>query len=191
MKKTEAETLLQIRIYNLKKWGYLQNKNRSGIITWAQSEQSISISSSFSENSQYILLQYILRNVKTGKEERHDQVIPLTSSACYFGGIRYWLTCSCERKVGVLYKKDGSFKCRNCLNLTHQSKNDNRRSGLYHLRRILEKKQRIKELKSKINTPFYNGKPTLKQKKLYRLYMQAKDPKSLTQIDELLKPFTK
>ncbi|MDP8213048.1 MAG: hypothetical protein P9X22_07170 [Candidatus Zapsychrus exili] len=50
--------------------------------------------------------------------------LSLTSSALYFGGIRYWFKCpACENRVGKLYKPvhEEEFKCRQCHNLTYKS----------------------------------------------------------------------
>lgn len=58
------------------------------------------------------------------------QVIPVTTTPCYYGGVRYWLRCPavtdgllCENRVGVLYLPPGGtvFGCRHCHDLTYES----------------------------------------------------------------------
>ncbi len=58
--------------------------------------------------------------------------VSLVSSKCNYGGCRYWFACpSCNRRVGVLYRKPLTqlFLCRECNNLTYQ-KTKYRRSKL-------------------------------------------------------------
>lgn len=56
--------------------------------------------------------------------------IPITSTACHYGGVRYWFLCPavkdgllCENRVGVLYLPPGGsvFACRHCWDLTYDS----------------------------------------------------------------------
>ena len=59
-----------------------------------------------------------------------SQVIPITTTPCYYGGVRYWLRCPavvdgvlCENRVGVLYLPPAAtvFGCRQCYDLTYES----------------------------------------------------------------------
>jgi len=58
------------------------------------------------------------------------QVIPVTTTPCFYGGVRYWFLCPavtdgllCENRVGVLYLPPGGtiFGCRQCHDLTYES----------------------------------------------------------------------
>ena len=58
------------------------------------------------------------------------QDIPITTTPCFYGGVRYWLRCPavskgllCENRVGVLYLPPGGsvFGCRHCHDLTYES----------------------------------------------------------------------
>lgn len=58
------------------------------------------------------------------------QVIQVVTTACFYGGVRYWLLCPavkdgvlCENRVGVLYLPPGGsvFACRHCWGLTYES----------------------------------------------------------------------
>ena len=58
------------------------------------------------------------------------QVIRITKTPCFYGGVRYWFLCPavkdgvlCENRVGVLYLPPGGkiFGCRHCWGLTYES----------------------------------------------------------------------
>jgi hypothetical protein len=50
------------------------------------------------------------------------QTIPLTSTPCYFGGVRCWFLCpSCGKRVGILYRI-GVYLCRDCHGLTYRER---------------------------------------------------------------------
>jgi hypothetical protein len=71
--------------------------------------------------------------------------------------------------VGVLYKAGDYFGCRHCYNLTYSSKNENRRYRNYPLFFWLKSLKKIEELEEKIKRPYYNGKPTRKQRRLEKI----------------------
>lgn len=65
-----------------------------------------------------------------GSDPETGQVIRVVTTACYYGGVRYWLLCPavkdgilCENRVGVLYLPPGGqvFACRHCWGLTYDS----------------------------------------------------------------------
>jgi hypothetical protein len=58
------------------------------------------------------------------------QEIPITTTPCFYGGVRYWFLCPaavdgvlCENRVGMLYLPPaaGVFACRHCYGLTYES----------------------------------------------------------------------
>ena len=58
------------------------------------------------------------------------QDISITTTPCYYGGVRYWFLCPavvdgvlCENRVGKLYLPPGGelFGCRQCYGLTYES----------------------------------------------------------------------
>lgn len=72
--------------------------------------------------------------------------VPLTWTACNFGGMRPWFLCpgvvnnvACGRRVAVLYGLGKYFLCRHCYDLTYESQ---RESEMY---RALRKAQAIRE----------------------------------------------
>ena len=68
--------------------------------------------------------------------------VPLTWTACNFGGQRPWLICpgpGCGQRVAILYGPGRYFLCRHCYDLTYQSRRDDKTY------RALHKAQEIKE----------------------------------------------
>jgi hypothetical protein len=51
------------------------------------------------------------------------QIINLCKTKPHFGGVRYWFTCRCGRRVGRLYVSEGetTFLCRLCHGWTYRS----------------------------------------------------------------------
>jgi len=51
------------------------------------------------------------------------QIINLCTTRPHFGGVRYWFTCRCGRRVGRLYVSVGetTFRCRLCHGWTYRS----------------------------------------------------------------------
>ena len=48
--------------------------------------------------------------------------MPLATTPCQFGGVRWWLKCPCcGRRVRSLYLRWSGFTCRHCAWLTYTS----------------------------------------------------------------------
>ena len=63
--------------------------------------------------------------------DRPSQRIPVQWTWCSFGGPRPWLTCLCGRRVGKLYFTTEFYGCRECCNLTYQSRTRGRQGRLH------------------------------------------------------------
>ena len=88
-----------------------------------------------------IIFQYTYTHRSSGDKEDLDYPVDLVSTACHYGGRRWWFRCTasrnglyCGRRVGRLYLAPGGkyFACRHCYNLTYQSckEHDKRLDGL-------------------------------------------------------------
>lgn len=73
-----------------------------------------------------------------------SQRIPLTSTSCHYGGVRYWFACPaliegrpCGRRVAVLYRSAAVFRCRHCADLGYRSQTEDRLTRLAHRARRL------------------------------------------------------
>jgi hypothetical protein len=89
-----------------------------------------------------VILSYRHRSGLGGEWEDVREPVPLTWTACNFGGERPWFACpgsGCGRRVAVLYGPGRYFLCRHCYDLVYESQREN---GMY---RALHKAQAIRE----------------------------------------------
>lgn len=114
--------------------------------------------------------------------------IPIEKQPCNYGGFRYFFRCPrCDKRMRILYLKEGRFLCRECLNLGYYTQRL-RPSG-----RILEKCRKIKDfLKSKGGSldqipPGMNPKVFKKLKDLHFEYWEIQYVPALTK--ELLRDY--
>lgn len=179
--KTEADGLLKVDVYWLKKNGYLHPYGwKSGGIQWTsgwngqKSSISFEVNSALGSPEKYIRLYY---QTGSGDEKKSiDYKVPLVTTPCNYGGVRYWFICPlsvngkyCGKRVGTLYKVGDYFGCRHSHDLTYDSKKENRRYKMYPLFSTLLAHKKMDELESKIKHRYYAGKPTRKQRKLDKL----------------------
>jgi hypothetical protein len=95
--------------------------------------------------------------------------IPLVTTKCNYGGIRYWFECPrCERRCGILYENNDNFKCRVCLDLAYYSQSMNYQTLGPTMRRMI-KLQDMEYPERK----FYMGKPTKKALRYEKLQKQV------------------
>jgi hypothetical protein len=175
--KMESDGMKKIEISWLRRQGYLSGV-RTGQIFWTYKmsghQNSVGIDVLTVGDEPHIRLVYTATK-NDGTKEKHDYKIPLTTTPCNFGGKRYWYICSlrrngiyCGRRVGVLYGGE-YFGCRYCHDLTYSSRNESRTSRTNPLYRSMKILQQIDDLNASMSTPFYAGKPTKKQRRVWRL----------------------
>lgn len=180
-KKEEADGLKKIQIWWLKKYGYLQGGWKAGGIKWTNGwtgrETSINFYINIFGADNYLQLVYTQTDYLSGGKQDFDYKIPIVTTPCYFGGVRYWFTCPwytngkyCGRRIGVLYLGGKYFACRYCYDLSYESRNENRRFRNYGLFYVLGNHQKIEKLEKEIKRKLYAGKPTRKQRILDKLY---------------------
>jgi hypothetical protein len=89
-----------------------------------------------------VILRYRHRSGPGGEWEDVKEPVPLTWTACNFGGERPWFICpgaGCGRRVAVLYGPGRYFLCRHCYDLVYESQ---REDGM---NRALRRAQAIRE----------------------------------------------
>jgi len=94
------------------------------------------------EKTEGVILTYRHRSGPGGEWEEVREPVPLTWTACNFGGKRPWFVCpsaGCGWRVAILYGPERYFLCRHCYELVYESQ---RESGMY---RALHKAQSIRE----------------------------------------------
>lgn len=175
-KKIEADSLYKISVYDLNKAKLFSNNLNIGYAKWGKTffrcEFIVNEKINLQNNYMYLNLDY------TEQGESINYNVPLVTTACYFGGKRYWFICPlvvngkpCEKRVGVLYKCGKYFGCRHCYNLSYRSRN-NRPSEVGFLGKYLDNIEEIERIKNHLSTPVYKGQETKKYKKLKSLYEQ-------------------
>lgn len=175
MARDEVEDYRNVSIFWLKKHGFLPQYTcwKSGGIKW---------SNRYGEETSSIGFQVHIRNLEvnageavggvrflykntsrwSGEVNEMDYEVPLVTTPCNFGGVRYWFECPlvkngvyCGRRVGVLYGFSKYYGCRYCGDLVYAAQNQ---SGVFRMTSVnihdLEEEER--QLKRR----FYKGKPT-------------------------------
>ncbi|OGY87417.1 MAG: hypothetical protein A2233_00685 [Candidatus Kerfeldbacteria bacterium RIFOXYA2_FULL_38_24] len=181
--REETDYLKKIATQWLKKYQFF-NGSQLGKIQWTQEfsshSSSVGIVCNIMNDQPYIRLYYTQTNNYTGEKKDFDYKVMLTTTVCNFGGKRYWFICPlvkngvpCRRRIGVLYKSGDYFGCRKCQNLIYTSQKINKAYQYYALFRMLGVNKKIDTLQEQIKIPYYNGKPTKKQRKLLKLYRQV------------------
>lgn len=192
--RQEADHLNKIKIWWLKKQGFLCGW-KSGGIEWSNGfsgKSSIDIEVSLvgdlsqkeerekylntdddSSLNKYVRLRYAQTN-RNGEKKSFNYKVQLTTTPCYYGGVRYWFICplGCGRRVGVLYGGGDYFGCRHCYNLTYSSRNENLRIKYDPTFRFLSLVKRLEELEQTIKRRVYAGNPTKKQREYLRLLQE-------------------
>lgn len=145
----------------------------SGSITWTSSwndsKNSISYDVVINESDQFFRTHYTITDRFTQEKRSIDYKVRLTKTCCNYGSFRYWFTCPfsvrdvyCGRRVANLYLSGDYFMCRDCADLTYSSRCVNERM------RLFDKLFRADEMREKIRTPYYKGKPTRKMRSYLR-----------------------
>jgi len=175
-KKEEADNLKSVRMSRLKKWNLLTGYVYSSI-TWTSNyddhKNSISVQISVSDpNDRYIRFIYTQTDRGTNEKKDFDYKVPITTTPCNYGGVRYWFRCPwykngvyCGRRVGVLYKDGDYFACRHCYNLTYASRNLSSFAKPYG---SIVSIPDLEEMEASIKRTHYRGMMT----KRYKRYIQ-------------------
>lgn len=74
----------------------------------------------------YLLLLYRYRRYG-GDWESIEEPVKLVTTACNYGGHRYWFLCpavGCGRRVAILYGAGRYFACRHCYRLVYPSQRE-------------------------------------------------------------------
>ncbi len=185
-RKSTVEASCCISVQNLKKQGLLSGRH-STTMSWTttHSKKTTTVGLDVEvRDDPYIRLYYTIVD-REGNKTDYDYEVSLTTTPCYFGGVRYWFLCpSCYSRVGALYLPRGHvrFRCRHCNDLSYHSRNESS-----PLAKLGETDREIKRLRSEIKRWTYRGLPTRKVRRLRRLERKMGMCGSLAmgQIDKL------
>lgn len=183
--KTTVEQATQLSIFKLKEFDLLHGF-ASTTLTWTRrlSGHKSSIGILVDTEDLYAKVNYTITDRSTGEKRDYDYRINLTTTPCYFGGVRYWFICPlsvngvyCGRRTGSLYLASGNyFGCRHCYDLSYESRNESRLGRIGQLGYFLKAERQMEKLNSQVKRNFYAGKPT---KKFRRLIMMQNRLSSL------------
>ncbi len=184
-KKQEAEDLKKVDVFFLKSRGYFHKGFATGNVTWSRNGDEtgrVGFEMRINENEKYLRFIYTQTDRETEEKTDFDYKIPITTTACNLGGVRYWFQCPfytnglyCGRRVGALYLGDKYFACRHCYNLTYSSRNV---SGISKLLGQLLTERDTEKSKIEVKRKCYRGKMTKK----YARYLR-KELKSMRQMN--------
>ncbi len=176
-----ADESKSLNIFWLKKAGYLSGSS-IGTITWKLGHQEIVscvIAIHVFPPDRFIRLTFKVEQPSSKKDQTTDYKIKITTTPCYFGGVRYWFVCplihdgiACNRRVAILYLPSGAsyFGCRHCYNLTYKTQ---QRHGcrLYStFSKYFDLCDKTKDLQEQVgNRLWYAGEMTRKAKRLMKL----------------------
>jgi hypothetical protein len=179
--KTTVEQATQLSIFKLNEFGLLSGYAASTLYwtnRFSGHKNSIGIIVDIDEAESYAKVNYTTTDRRTGEKTEYDYKISLTTTPCYFGGVRYWFICPickngiyCGRRVGTLYLASGGsyFGCRHCYDLSYESRNESRLGRWGEIGYPLVAERKIEELYPQIKRWTWRGKPTRKARKLYAL----------------------
>ncbi len=109
-------------VIDIREWVRLKvihnNCRQSGRWSWTKSGHSMSVTVDTVARDPVIQICYWLLT------HQSNELIRLTTTQPYFGGVRWWFACpGCRRRVGKLYRPQGKdqFACRHCHDLTYWS----------------------------------------------------------------------
>jgi len=74
-----------------------------------------------------VILTYRHRSGPSGEWEEVRELVPLSWTACNFGGERPWFLCpgtGCGRRVAILYGPGCYFLCCHCYDLVYESQRE-------------------------------------------------------------------
>ena len=174
-RKHTVEESTEMCIFRLKNMGLLEGFQCTSL-TWSQkfnnSKSSLVLIADMICEQPYVRLLYKITRYKDGSEKDYDYKIYLAKTQCNFGGFRYWFICPhCGKRAGKLYRKPLGevYHCRNCNDLTYNSRNDPRiwrPGGLCYL---LKTEKWIKEIFANAKRRTWRGKPTRKMRRIEEL----------------------
>jgi hypothetical protein len=180
-KKRTVEECKSVSIPFLRKEGFLCGYDL-GSIVWAnrfgEETASMSVVASTMDADSYVRFIYVMTDRNTGEETPFDYRIPLVSTPCHFGGVRWWFVCtlsrngvSCGRRVGTVYRppRVDYYGCRHCYDLSYESRNETRSGMFGAFGGVLRTQRQIKKLRPEIKRWTWRGRPTRKVRRLRAL----------------------
>lgn len=198
-KKDTVEECRSVSISFLGKHDYFCGY-RSGRIVWrncdGEETSSIGVSVSTMHGDNHVRFQYTSTDRNTGEKTDYDYKVPLVSTPCNYGGVRWWFVCPssrngvyCGRRVAKLYCPPGGkyYGCRHCYDLSYESRNESRIGRCGGLAWPIVVEGRIEKLYEEIKRWTYRGRPTKKVRRLRALERQCSYAQIMTAYHNLFR----
>ena len=175
--KTEADNLTKLSAYYLNKNGFFQGLvigDIPAICGGAKNGYHI-IVSTLNKDAPYVYLSYSILQ-PNGEHKDYGYYVDLASTACHYGGKRYWFLCPitidgkpCGKRVAVLYLGGNVFGCSGCYSLTYRSR---KLSGIYKKFGVINMPE-MERQGLDFKRWHYKGKPTKKFLRFIKKYEKA------------------
>jgi hypothetical protein len=128
-KKTTTDECQSIDVRYLHRNDLLQ-PGRSFSLRWSQAGKQIGSIGGVTHDDDRVTFFYRHRSGgSAGECEDVEETVPLTLTACNFGGERPWFICpgaDCGRRVAILYGPGRYFLCRHCYDLRYESQREDK-----------------------------------------------------------------
>ncbi|MCK4856508.1 MAG: hypothetical protein KAT58_00920 [candidate division Zixibacteria bacterium] len=181
--KKTVEQCLVFSIFDLKRMGVLGFlPDRLLTASWKDGSGQVTSSICYRILEDFSGIELIYTLTPGYGESEKEQIrytVPLETTPCNFGGVRYWFTCPlyrggtfCGRRVANLYKPPGAkyFGCRHCYDLSYKSRQMTRgwfywlftkpfeyqsgkrkagRSGIRELRDLIRMQEHLEKLENR------------------------------------------
>jgi hypothetical protein len=127
-RKFGADCTEDYRSIDIRRWqrdGYLV-PGRYIDWQWSRNGEKIAAINVKVEIGQLRLI-YNFRRNNVDEWENLNYPIRLQTTACHYGGVRYWFICpavGCGRRTAVLYLGGKYFACRHCYHLAYRSQRE-------------------------------------------------------------------
>ncbi|MBZ0285699.1 MAG: hypothetical protein K8L97_33530 [Anaerolineae bacterium] len=97
-----------------------------GVLVWNRGDRqiaSIGYMLTWHRQTPILQLEYTI-TPSSGQPVPQSYIIQLISTACNYGGVRWWFQCPrCQRRIGCIYKPGNAYRfaCRQCHDLRYTS----------------------------------------------------------------------
>jgi len=133
-RKLDIRRMVRTNCIKPNNWFGLQWRNDKG-------EQTASVTCKVNSEADGLTVTYRWKNSYETEWQPVDKHIWLTSTACNYGGMRWWYSCPCcQRRAAVLYIMGGALRCAKCGRVSYASQRGDAMDRAWIKQRKLEAK---------------------------------------------------
>ncbi len=130
MSKNSCDDYQKLSVYRLRDFGCFSYSS-SHDLSWGKGENrsSIGLTTFLEDDPIRMRLSYIYSSRYSDRKLSVDDDVLLSKTQCHFGGVRWWMHCPvlrnslpCNRRTAILFMVGGRFGCRDCHDLTYESR---------------------------------------------------------------------